>query len=39
MKKHALTCSDKDIARWVANELAALIPTAVEPTDYAARRT
>jgi len=39
MKKHALTCSDKDIARWVANELAALIPTAIEPTDYAARRT
>ena len=32
MKKHALTASDKDIARWVTSEAAALIPTQSDLT-------
>jgi hypothetical protein len=32
MKKHGLTASDKDIARWVATESAALVPTLPAPT-------
>ena len=32
MKRHGLSASDKDIARWVASEAAALVPSATEPT-------
>jgi serine/threonine protein kinase len=32
MKKHSLTASDKDIARWMASEAAALVPSGTEPT-------
>jgi hypothetical protein len=32
MKQYALTASDKDIARWVASEIALLAPSPGEPT-------
>ena len=32
MKRNGLSASDKDIARWVASEAAALVPSATEPT-------
>jgi len=32
MKRHSLTASDKDIARWMASEAAALVPSGTEPT-------
>jgi len=38
MKRNALTASDKDIARWVASEAAALVPNQPEPTEPRAAR-
>ncbi|MEO8844894.1 MAG: serine/threonine-protein kinase [Kofleriaceae bacterium] len=32
MKKHGLSASDKDIARWVSSEAAALLPSATDVT-------
>ena len=38
MKQYGLTCSDKDIARWVASEAAALLPSQAETTAPRAQR-
>jgi tRNA A-37 threonylcarbamoyl transferase component Bud32 len=38
MKQHGLTASDKDIARWVASEAAALVPSQTETTAPRAAR-
>ena len=38
MKQHGLTASDKDIARWVASEAAALVPSQAETTAPRAAR-
>ncbi len=38
MKQHGLTASDKDIARWVATEVAATFPSAAAPVAPTASR-